>query len=409
MKLQKHQIFTASYYFMLSLLGNGFIYYHFGSKKFTLVFFAISLIAIILHTKNAKNNDSYIRQNFGIVNSTRVVAYDYLRLLAILLVIITHTIQADMADNMLQGKTEKYIFTILYVLALVCNIIYVMLSGALLLSFRDEKLSNYYLKRVPKIAFPMLVYYFFYLWQFGYFAGLNKDKIKEYILNFMNGNTSMSPHYWLMFVILGLYLAYPFLRYMLKNMPYNVLSGLVVLIILFMAVNTWLPLVGIYSVVGTFFAGWIGVAIVGYWVSQKETRKYDGYFLALALCAVIAVCIIIKKSDQFTTIICNCTPIMVILGIAIFVLIFKIKKQNTGVMLSCLSKYSYGIILIHWGGLNWVTRTKLNIHVADFNYFGLVISVVVTLIVSFLMAYLVENLLILPARYFWNLLIDRNK
>ena len=44
------------------------------------------------------------------------------------------------------------------------NSLFVMLSGALLLPWREESIGRFYARRLTKVALPLVVYFFFYMW-----------------------------------------------------------------------------------------------------------------------------------------------------------------------------------------------------------------------------------------------------
>ena len=92
------------------------------------------------------------------VTATRQVHLDYLRILAAILVILAHCCSpmVDLADV----SWKRLALVCGLSIGLCCNLIYVMLSGNLLLSStKEEKVSEFYLRRASKVIIPLIAYY----------------------------------------------------------------------------------------------------------------------------------------------------------------------------------------------------------------------------------------------------------
>lgn len=86
----------------------------------------------------------------------RIKAYDYIRVLAVVFVIAAHVVQSD--SEPAAGTSAFMALRIMAVLFLNCNLLFVMLSGALLLNQKEEPVSVFYRKRIFKVVIPMAVY-----------------------------------------------------------------------------------------------------------------------------------------------------------------------------------------------------------------------------------------------------------
>lgn len=67
-------------------------------------------------------------------------------------------------------------------------------------------------------------------------------------------------------------------------------------------------------------------------------------------------------------------------------------------LLRVLSKYSYSLILVHWWALHWIVRGKLDIHIGQYGGMGLIPETFITLTVSLLISFLIDNLVVMPAQ-----------
>ena len=364
------------------------------------------MASVIIHIGKTTNDKNYILKVLGIHSRTnRDYRYDWLRVLAILMVITTHAIQADLSLGLIMGKKKIFIFTILYMFCLACNLIYVMLSGALLIPYRKESLGDFYLKRVTKVAFPMIIYFVFYLWQNEELEGhISKYTVQNIFIRLLTGDTPESPQYWLMYTILSLYIVFPFFRYMFNKMPYRLLSVMVVIGICLMTVTLFSP---ISLKVSSFLGTWDGVAIMGYWVTRPETRERYNLLIGFGIAALGFMMVMIWRGLDYETLCCNTSPIMVLISLGIFAFVFRKESfcNKGNAILGMLSKYSYSIILIHWWVLHWITRGQYNIQVASYHGGGVIISLMVTIVVSLFWAFLIDNYVMTFIQQSWEWII----
>lgn len=379
---------------VVSLECISFVMFRLWIKKGLIPLGLMFVASACIHIYRGRKKADYIKNDILAigVNPNRKHRYDYLRILAAVFVIITHAVQKDLANGYLPGETY-FAYTVIYTLTLSCNLIYVMLSGALLLPYKEESVADFYLKRVSKIGFPMAVYFVFYLWQNNQLQVVNGEVVKNIFWRLHQGNTPESPHYWLIYTILSIYIAVPFFRYMMKSIPYKKLTALVIVIILFMTLNIFWGN-GMY--VGTFLSSWIGVAIIGYWVTREETQKYYTFLMILGLGNVAAAIHLINTNENFLNLICNCSPIMTLIATGLFAFVFKFKDvfDKGNWIIRIISKYSYSIILIHWWSLHWVVGGALQVRVAAWGGFGLVVSCILIVGASIFMGFLIDNLIL---------------
>lgn len=374
----------------------------------TLAVLCVYLIALYMHNRRAKRTNHYVLSLFGISKKKRNAQYDYLRVLATIMVICTHALQSDV--SLIEGDTARsYLMTYLYVICLSCNLIYVMLSGALLLQAREESLLRFYFVRITRVALPMLIYYVYYLYVNG--VAFHVSTISLIIERLFTGTTPESPHYWLLYTLLGLYVAFPFLRIMLKHMNNKSINQLAVLIIIFMCINTFSTVIGKNFAVGSFLGSWMGVALLGYWMSLPQTRGYDTKLIFVGCTSLILIAILMFTYDQFLAIVVNCNIIMVLLALGIFAFIKKGKLfQKNNYIIMLFSKYSYSIILIHWYVLHAIVIGKYGVHSYQFYVFGgLILSLIYTLCISLFLAFVIDFLLVVPLQEILDLLISKSK
>ena len=234
------------------------------------------------------------------------------------------------------------------------NIVYIMLSGALLLPWKEERLRDFYLKRVSKVLLPLLIYFFFYQWQNGQLFPLSLQRVGDIFRMFFTADIDYCPFYWLIYIIISLYLVYPFMRYMMKDLPYGALTVLAAGIILFSGTVAYTSFV-FAPVIGF----WLGYAILGYWITRPESRRFDRFLLPMGILQAGVIARMIWTSERYEDYIgriVQYTPIMVflVLGYFSFVYLLPRKLLRDTSLLRFFGRYSFSVILIHWWALYFI-------------------------------------------------------
>lgn len=342
----------------------------------------------------------------------RAVHLDYLRVLAAVLVILAHTCSpmVDLAD----AGWKRLLLVCGLSLGLCCNLLYVMLSGALLLedrSGREESVGSFYLRRASRVMIPLAAYYLLLLSLNNEVAFLPPKNIAASLKRIVTGAPDVGPHLWLIYTIVGLYLVTPFFRMMMRQMSDRMLFSLAVVIIVLNALTTYLPLFGMAFGAATFLAGWEGVFLLGCILVRQDkapgsAKRNRMLMLAAVASYIIMVAVVFRDSAQMNYVY-GSTPPVAIAACGIFALFLSAKnwfanKENRVVRL--LSKYSYSIILIHWYALFVVVQGKFHITALRFGCAGgIAATVLLTFIVCLLMALVFDNTVVIVC----NLIFDR--
>lgn len=338
-------------------------------------------------------NESYIAQTVALTkNNSRNPVYDYLRLVAVLLVIIIHVLNLDLRLAADMAGTGIY-NTMNYIRCWSgnCNTFFIMISGALLLVDKDESVFTFYKKRLLRIAIPLVVYYLWYLWQYEKIGVLSAREIAIKILSADVYNDNV-PHFWLVYEIVAIYVAVPFLRIMLKNMSYTMLTQLVTITYVISISMKLIP-----NQIGSIIplSGWCGVAIVGYWYSREESRKLDTLMIIAGVIVSILMYFKIDPNLTYQESMTGLTHYFIITVLAVFAIFFKLQNHlKDFYLLRLVSKYSYSILLIHMWVLYFVVRTIIHISSVMYKGVGFIILVITTLLFSIVAAYLIDNLFI---------------
>ena len=240
--------------------------------------------------------------------------------------------------------------------------VFIMISGSLFLD-KDKPLKDIYKKYILRIAIAFLTWSFIYA-LVSYLQ--DGTPLKLCIFAFIKGPN----HLWYLLMIMGLYAIIPFVKLIIKDKPltkYYLILALIFTFILPECIST-MPLYfktlgGIFSKVYKninlhFVLGYTSYFILGYVLIKKELsskNKIIVYILGIVgfISTILLTYITSKNFNIRNTVFYEYLTINVLCeSIFIFVLfkefLFKHKfKEKTKLILSKLSKYSFGAYLVH--------------------------------------------------------------
>lgn len=184
------------------------------------------------HAGKGMGSRQYISQLFcgKAVSGGRRAYLDYARVFAAVMVILTHACSMQANEDAAAWKIN--LLLVCTGIGLVCNPLYVMISGALLLSAeREEALGAFYFKRFVKVVIPMAVYYVIFLCVSGQMSLIPPRNLREGFLRILGGASGIVPHYWLIYTLISLYVTAPFIRVMVQNLKDSQITVLFFLIL----------------------------------------------------------------------------------------------------------------------------------------------------------------------------------
>ena len=356
---------------------------------------------------------------FGAVPSPkREIHWDYMRILAAVFVILAHACSpmVTLINEMGGADWKKLLLVCGLSLGLTCNLLYVMLSGALLLNVsktanQTENVASFYLRRASKVIIPLVVYYLFLLSVNHEISFLPPKNLGAAFKRIMTGAPDVAPHFWLIYTIVSLYLVTPFFRVMAKHLSDKMLVSLMAVILVLNALTYYLPLFGMTFGATTFLAGWEGVFLLGYILTRQSTlpdaKKRTKWFVLAGVAAFIVTVLVVFTDSTKMNYVYNNTPTMVLMSCAIFALFLRYKEKfavktdtRLGIMTDYVvrlcSKYSYSIILIHWYVLFVIVEGKLHITALRFGCIGgIVTTVIFTFLICLMFAIVFDNTVVI--------------
>ncbi len=332
------------------------------------------------------------------VTGSRKVYLDYARIFAAVMVILTHacSMQAD-ADA---APWKINLLLACAGIGMVCNPLYVMISGSLLLSSdKEESLGAFYVRRFVKVVLPMVVYYVIFLSISGQISLIPPRNLKEGALQILSGASGIVPHYWLIYILISLYVTAPFIRVMVKNLKDGSVTVLFFLILAEEMIAAYLPLTGVQTGFTLNLASWEGVFILGYIITERRTIWMERMVLMFGAVSAVITAVVMIMDDSLKGYVVNTAPVMVFFAGAVLILLSKLEGHLKGkfqFVVQTLSKYSYSIILVHWYGLFVVTWGKIGLQPLRFGCIGgIALTVLTAVIVCLILGFVADNTVVL--------------
>lgn len=276
----------------------------------------------------------------------RVLQFDYIRALAIVFVILIHSMGWI---NEITTLNSAYIVRTILDSVIYSGVpLFVMLSGALLLG-KKEPISDFFSKRLKRIVIPffiwsILVYAILYIQEGG------RNPI-VYLTSYVTKTLTTGVYgiYWYIYLILGLYLITPALRKICEDKKTCLYTATLTFTLYF--IQKIFPTVQICKYFDSANFLYIAYFISGYAI-QQYLQHYNRFHKVCKIALLTAI--VLKISIALTVDKAN-TNINHLLIILISILIFSYiiskpinKECRINKAIVFLSETSYGIYLTHF-------------------------------------------------------------
>ncbi|WP_349947681.1 acyltransferase [Lacrimispora sp. BS-2] len=368
--------------------------------KLQMTILAFIAISCGIHIRRQLKDRDYLKHLFlgNDSGKSRILYLDYVRLIAALFVILVHCLDFSTAGLTAGSKTWVGVQSLSSIL-LVCNTLFIMNSGALILREQKESLPAFYYKRFLQVALPFFCYYCIYiLLSCRYFNSGLMNGILKALKDMAAGPIDWAPHLWVIYVILSLYILAPFFSILLRHLTGSMLHGLAVLILLFRCLAVYLPVIGLPLNFELMISPWEGVFLLGYYFSKPISMKYRKAWLGLGMVSFLfTILCTALRPDYKAILLAEGAPAMILLGASVFLMLRSLENRlpRPGMVMNFLIRHSYSILLVHWAVLYFV-RERSGINWLSFGMAGsTLLSFILVLVLSSAAAFLFDQTIVL--------------
>lgn len=278
----------------------------------------------------------------------RIFYYDFLRAFAIIAVIICHV---DQFFGPLVGTTQIVAQMTFHDIGRIGVPIFLMISGALILNRPYPDLTEFLKKRFTRIIYPFIFWIILILAQLQYYR-----YNEAFLWNTFIGEPSITWYFW---VLIGIYLFLPVLNSFVKEYGESGLKYFLSIWFILMILKTFnaYPLWTNFDL--SYFAGYVGYPVLGYYLANKEFKISDSKVCLLGLITLIASLSIFVYLNYFNSpyisMIYQNVPI-IFMGTGLFLFVKYLDKLNKfnsikdnfiGKAIISLSVCSYGMYFSH--------------------------------------------------------------
>lgn len=335
-------------------------------------------------------------------HTSKIHYLDHLRFWAILMIVMLHVVSIvrDQLGNM--HIANWLVGTTFDGLGRAGVPIFVMISGALLIP-RQESVGVFYKKRLSKVLVPFLVWAIFYAFLFQW-EHMEEFKYKLIFSSVLSGHAFY--HLWFMYMIIGLYLVAPFLRFFVDSLSDQhllLLLGIWCLMQFFIPhviahLSVWLETPMSFGF-NFPLSSYLGYFILGYYLAYRvqldlTPKIYLLVYVAATGGVVFGTLYFYLLTDAYdSTFQSNMSPFVLLQAIALFLYAKRSWKKKPLKIISQISALSFGIYLIHplviealdksWLGFKWNAKSADTIFSVPSMYLMVLLtSILVTLIIS---------------------------
>jgi len=311
--------------------------------------------------------------------SNRKINIEFIRVFAIALTIMIHVSNVYIYNI---GKISHfdYLVAVSYnAISRICVPLFFMISGIFLI--KQEYNRQKYFNRIKKYICILIIWsIIYYLIKYN-FKFINVPS--TLITSLLNANMT-SRHLWFMYAIIGIYIALPFIQSMCKNLTkeqenlflilWAILSGFAIIYVPLARSITKTNIDITYPIPMINSAYYLGYFISGHILYERFKEKQEhkikniylilGYIIPTLVTITVTYIISINKNKVFESMFWFKSIFTIIATSSIFLLILKNEHKIKSPLILKLSKYSFGIYLIH---MIFIEIMKRNINILGFN------------------------------------------
>lgn len=294
-----------------------------------------------------------------------------LRAVTIIAVIVLHV--ASTISISYPGIPTSYFVSSLFIDSAVrwCVPVFIMLSGSFALQQYDGRLKAFLIKMFHRIILPFLFWSIVYLFFFSWYEMESLAKAPAQLFSFIGKQflIGTASHLWYVYLIISMYLTFPFLSKWAKGAVEKEYFFFVALWVIYMLITPYLTNDDI-SFDFSFFSGYIGYIILGNYLF-KTTRKVKqlwlfAIFITAFLYTALRSYFISDAGNEMNEVFMENLSINIcMMSSCIYLLIKNKPAVQEGLLrklVDIICLHSYGIYLSHLLVLNIFLRLGLSFY-----------------------------------------------
>ena len=263
------------------------------------------------------------------------MAIDIIRILAFIFIVLLHTVNIQYGVN---------IWILLYGIISIGVNLFIMVSGYLLLD-KSEKMSVFFKKRIKGI-FPLFIFFNVV------YVFVNKVKI----MPVLQGKEIVAPHFWYIYMILGLYFITPWLQKVLK---FAKKETFIILVLWFLCsiLNPHLIKFDLPRIPFSHFpiTEFIGYYILGYYikVDRNKIKKVPFsiiiiiYLIGFFISAISTKYVLLKTGNRISDFFDKNSLGTFFMTVSFFTFFIKLDFKNRNEAVKIVSNSTYFAFLVH--------------------------------------------------------------
>ena len=263
---------------------------------------------------------------------------DIIRIFAFIFIVFLHTLNRQFGVDVWMGG---------YAIISIGVNLFIMISGYLLLD-KTEKAIVFFKKRILNILPIFLVFNIIYIY-FG----------KIPIISVLKGKIISAPHFWYIYMILGLYLLTPWLQKVLKYAEKETLF----VVFLWFLCNILNPYLQYFNLAEIPFSNFPLTGFIGYYILGYFVKKYDNKVKSTSFILIIVIYALGFLISFFST-----KYVLAVTGKRVSDFF---DKNSLGTFIMTISFF------VFWCKFNFSKRDRIIKIVADSTYFAFLVHLIV--------------------------------
>ncbi len=272
--------------------------------------------------------------------------------------------------------------------------VFFIISGYYLLNSKITSIKSFYFKRLVNIIIPFLMYSLLHFVIMNRESTLSLNIYSDYFIKLVNG--SLSVHFWFVYVIIGMYLFTPVFSSIINEVSDKTLNLSFISLLMAYFINMYssnLTDINIKQFELPYLNHWYLYFFIGGYIGRKKfTMKKITAISFIVIGYILTVMSVYKTKNYHYLMPFDSGINMIILSTSIFLFFARtdFSFSRGGVLITEISKHTYGVYLIHMAILNVIYVYFMTSNIL----YNSLMMICTCLSISFVISYVTDNFLI---------------